>query len=138
MDSTTTDRRRWWTLAVLCLSLLVVSLDNTILNVALPTLVEDLSATASQQQWMVDAYTLIFASLLLATGSLGDKFGRRGALATGMVIFGAGDAVDPDQRVHRPQGAHQGDRGVGRRVRSRRGHRPGARRLAARALLVGL
>ena len=93
MDSTTTDRRRWWTLAVLCLSLLVVSLDNTILNVALPTLVEDLGATASQQQWMVDAYTLIFASLLLATGSLGDKFGRRGALATGMVIFGAGSAV---------------------------------------------
>ncbi|MFT3851575.1 MAG: MFS transporter [Ilumatobacteraceae bacterium] len=91
--ATATNRRRWWTLGVLCLSLLVVSLDNTILNVALPTLVEDLGATASQQQWMVDAYTLIFASLLLATGSLGDKFGRRGALVTGMVIFGAGSGL---------------------------------------------
>src|SRR5262252_6085240 len=93
MDTATAHQRRWWTLGVLCVSLLVVSLDNTILNVALPTLVEDLHATASQQQWMVDAYTLIFASLLLATGSLGDRFGRRGALVTGMVIFGTGSAL---------------------------------------------
>jgi len=83
-------KRRWLTLAVLCVSLLVVSLDNTILNVALPTLVEDLHATASQQQWLVDAYTLVFASLLLTGGALGDKFGRRGALMIGLGIFGTG------------------------------------------------
>src|SRR5215207_7186484 len=83
MDPSTIYRRRWATLAVLCVSLLVIGLDTTILNVALPTLVEDLSATASQQQWMVDAYVLVFASLLLTAGALGDKFGRRGALTAG-------------------------------------------------------
>src|SRR3954449_12683150 len=93
MDSTTIDRRRWWTLGVLCLSLLVVSLDTTILNVALPTLVEDLNATASQQQWMVDAYVLVFASLLLTAGALGDKYGRRGALTAGLAIFGLGSVA---------------------------------------------
>src|SRR6516165_4351342 len=93
MDPTTTHQRRWWTLGVLCVSLLVIGLDNTILNVALPTLVEDLHATASQQQWIVDAYTLVFASLLLTAGSLGDKFGRRGALAIGLAIFGTGSVV---------------------------------------------
>ena len=59
MDTATAHQRRWWTLGVLCVSLLVIGLDNTILNVALPTLVEDLHATASQQQWIVDAYTLV-------------------------------------------------------------------------------
>src|SRR5262249_254249 len=93
MDAETTHRRRWWTLAVLCLSLLVIGIDNTILNVALPTLVEDLHATASQQQWMVDAYTLVFASLLLTAGMLGDRFGRRGALTAGLVMFGAGSVT---------------------------------------------
>ena len=62
--------RRWWILGVLCLSLLVIGLDNTILNVALPTLSRDLGATNSQLQWMVDAYVLVFAGLLLTTGSL--------------------------------------------------------------------
>ena len=93
MDAATARQRRWWTLGVLCVSLLVIGLDNTILNVALPTLVEDLHATASQQQWIVDAYTLVFASLLLTAGMLGDKFGRRGALAVGLAIFGLGSAV---------------------------------------------
>lgn len=83
-------RRRWWTLAVLCLSLVVITLDNTILNVALPTLVRDLNATTSQLQWFVDAYTLAFAGLLLTAGSLGDRYGRRGALTLGLVIFGLG------------------------------------------------
>src|SRR6476619_6048922 len=80
--------RRWWTLGVLCLSLLVISLDNTILNVALPTLVRDLGASSSQLQWMVDAYTLVFAGLLLTAGSLSDRYGRRTALASGLVVFG--------------------------------------------------
>src|SRR5215831_19469059 len=93
MDVTTTHSRRWWILGVLCLSLLAVGLDNTILNVALPTLVEDLHATASQQQWIVDAYTLVFASLLLTAGTMGDKFGRRGALMVGLLVFGTGSAI---------------------------------------------
>jgi EmrB/QacA subfamily drug resistance transporter len=93
MDAATIYRRRWGTLAVLCVSLLVIGLDTTILNVALPTLVEDLHATASQQQWMVDAYVLVFASLLLTAGALGDKFGRRGALTVGLALFGVGSAA---------------------------------------------
>src|SRR3954470_15889413 len=83
-------RRRWLTLAVLCVSLLVIVIDNTIVNVALPTLVRDLGTTTSQLQWVVDAYTLVFAGLLLTAGSLGDRFGRRGALTVGLLIFGAG------------------------------------------------
>ena len=82
--------RRWWILVVLCFSLLVIVLDNTILNVAIPTIVRDLNATNSQLQWMVDAYTLVFAGLLLTAGSLGDRFGRRGALQFGLVLFGLG------------------------------------------------
>jgi EmrB/QacA subfamily drug resistance transporter len=82
--------RRWWILAVLCFSLLVIVLDNTILNVAIPTIVRDLDATNSQLQWMVDSYTLVFAGLLLTAGSLGDRFGRRGALQVGLVLFGLG------------------------------------------------
>jgi EmrB/QacA subfamily drug resistance transporter len=85
--------RRWLTLGVLCLSLFVIVMDNTIVNVALPTLVRDLGTSTSQLQWVVDSYTLVFAGLLLAAGSLGDRFGRRGALNVGLVIFGAASAV---------------------------------------------
>ena len=73
-------QRRWWALAVLCLSLVVLAMDNTILNVALPTLARDLQATGSQLQWMVDAYLLVFAGLLLTMGAVGDRFGRKLAL----------------------------------------------------------
>src|SRR5262245_31125267 len=82
--------RRYLILGVLCFSLLVIVLDNTILNVAIPTIVRDLDATNSQLQWIVDAYALVFAGLLLTAGSLGDRFGRRGALQLGLVVFGAG------------------------------------------------
>src|SRR3954469_21877606 len=85
--------RRWWILVVLCLSLVVITLDNTILNVALPTLVRDLHATNSQLQWIVDGYTLVFAGLLLTAGSLGDRLGRKGALQIGLAIFGVGSAM---------------------------------------------
>lgn len=91
-------RRRWLTLLVLCLSLMVIGLDNTILNVALPTLARSaheggLGATASQLQWMVDSYTIVFAGLLLTAGSLGDRFGRYGGLAAGLTIFGVGSVL---------------------------------------------
>jgi EmrB/QacA subfamily drug resistance transporter len=85
--------RRWWILGVLCLSLFIIVLDNSILNVALPTIVRELDASNSQLQWMVDAYTLVFAGLLLTAGSLGDRFGRRGALQIGFVIFGIGSLL---------------------------------------------
>src|ERR687893_932630 len=80
--------RRWWTLLILSASLLVISLDNTILNVALPTVERDLDAGSGQLQWIVDSYTLVFAGLLLTMGALGDRFSRRGALVSGLVIFG--------------------------------------------------
>lgn len=86
-------RRRWWMLAVLCLSLVVITLDNTILNVALPTLVRELDATNSQLQWMIDSYTLVFAGMLLTAGSLGDRIGRKGALQFGLVVFALGSAL---------------------------------------------
>ncbi len=86
-------RRRWATLAILCVSLLVIVIDNTIVNVALPTLVRDLGTSVSDLQWVVDAYTLVFAGLLLTAGSLGDRFGRKGALTIGLVIFGGASAA---------------------------------------------
>jgi len=89
MDAATIHERRWWTLGVLSVSLLIIGIDNTILNVALPTLQEHFSASSSQLQWFVDSYVIVFASLLLTMGSLGDRFGRKGALDLGLIIFGA-------------------------------------------------
>ena len=85
--------RRWWTLGVLCISLVMIVVANASLNVALPTLVSDLHASSSSLQWIVDAYGLVFAGLLLTAGSLGDRFGRRLALNGGLVIFGAASAA---------------------------------------------
>jgi MFS family permease len=75
---------------VLALSLLVITMGNTILNVGLPTIREELDASSSQLQWIVDSYLLVFAGLLLAAGSLGDRFGRKRALVSGLVVFGLG------------------------------------------------
>jgi EmrB/QacA subfamily drug resistance transporter len=93
MDEAAIHRRRWWTLAALCLTLAIIGIDNTILNVALPTLVGDIHASNSELQWIVDAYTLVFAGLLLTSGSLGDRFGRKGALTVGLLIFGGGSVA---------------------------------------------
>ena len=87
--------RRWWTLGVLCLSLVLIGLDNTVLNVALPTIQRTFSATAAELQWMVDAYVLVFAGLLLTMGALGDRFGRARALQLGLVIFGVSSLTAP-------------------------------------------
>ena len=86
------SQRRWAALAVLSAALALVSLDNTIVNVALPTLQEDLGATTSQLQWVVDAYSVMFAGTLLLAGSLGDRFGRRRMLLVGLAIFIAASA----------------------------------------------
>jgi len=81
---------RWIGLLFIGVSLLVISLDNTILNVALPSISNDLGASASDLQWIVDAYVLVFAALLLTMGSIGDRFGRKRALQFGLVMFGLG------------------------------------------------
>ena len=87
------DSRRWLVLGVMCLSLLLIVMDNTIVNVAIPTMQRDLDASTSQLQWVVDAYILIFAGLLLTMGALSDRFGRRGALAIGLAIMGVGSVL---------------------------------------------
>ena len=159
---------RWATLAVLCLSLLVVVVDNSIVNVALPTLARQLHASTTSLQWVVDSYTLATAGLLLTLGSLGDRIGLHRTLAAGLLIFGLGsvlaalsgsaaqliaframmgigaaaimpgDAVHPDERIHGRQGAGEGHRALVRRDRPRRCDRSHPGRLAARALQLGL
>jgi len=82
--------RRWSALVVLCTAVLIVNVDNTILNVALPTLVRTLHATSSQLQWIVDSYAVVFAGLLLVGGSLADRFGRKRFFLTGLTVFVTG------------------------------------------------
>jgi DHA2 family multidrug resistance protein-like MFS transporter len=79
--------RRWWILPVLCLSVLLVAIDSTIVNVALPTLAHDLHASTSDLQWIVDVYTVFFAGLLLVCGNVGDRLGRKRILHLGLVLF---------------------------------------------------
>ena len=81
--------RRWWILAVLCVVVLIVVIDNTIVNVALPVLSKDLHASNSSLQWIVDAYSLPFAGLLLAGGGLSDRLGRKRVMQFGLIAFGA-------------------------------------------------
>src|SRR5437879_9833452 len=81
--------RRALILTSLLLAAFAINLDTTIVNVALPTLVRKLHASNSQLQWVVDAYNLLFAALLLAAGSLSDRFGRKGFLLVGLGVFGA-------------------------------------------------
>ena len=82
--------RRWAALVVLCAAALIINVDNTILNVALPTLVRKLHATSSELQWVVDSYALVFAGLLLVGGSLADRLGRKRFFLIGLGIFAAG------------------------------------------------
>lgn len=81
-------RMRWWTLILLSLSLVIVIVDDTIINVALPTLQRELDASAASLQWIVTSYIVVFAGLLLTMGTLGDRFGRRRLLQLGLVTFG--------------------------------------------------
>ncbi|MFC4584439.1 MFS transporter [Sphaerisporangium corydalis] len=87
------DPRRWWILGVLCVSLLVLVVDNTVLNLAIPSLIRDLGATPADIQWIIDAYILVFAGLLLTAGSLSDRYGRRRFLIVGLVVFGGASVV---------------------------------------------
>ena len=82
--------KRWYVLVIMCIVLFIISIDNTVLNLALPSISAGLGATASQLQWIVDSYTLIFASLLITTGSIGDRYGRKKLLLIGLTLFGLG------------------------------------------------
>lgn len=83
---------RWLALTVLCVPLLIVSLDNTVLNVVLPTLVRDLHATTNELQWIVDTYVMVYAGLLLAVGSVADRVGRKRTFLIGLVVFAGASA----------------------------------------------
>ncbi|QNP72830.1 MFS transporter [Streptomyces roseirectus] len=86
-------RRRLLVLAICCMSLLIVSLDNTVLNVALPAMQRDLDASTAGLQWTIDAYTLVLASLLMLAGSTADRIGRRKVFMTGLVVFSLGSLL---------------------------------------------
>jgi hypothetical protein len=86
-------RRRRLVLAICCLSLFIVGLDSTIVNVALPSIQRDLHAPVSGLQWTIDAYTLVLASFLILSGSIGDRVGRRRVFQTGLVLFTLGSLL---------------------------------------------
>ncbi|SNT43821.1 drug resistance transporter, EmrB/QacA subfamily [Asanoa hainanensis] len=95
---------RWWILVVLCLSSLVLVVDSMALTVAVPHMTAELGATAQDMQWILDSYILVFAGLLLTSGSLGDRFGRRKVMIIGLVLFGAASLAatfvsDPGQMI---------------------------------------
>src|SRR6059058_4730817 len=87
------ENRRWWTLAAMCFALFMVMLDNTVVNVALPSIQKDLGASISGLEWTVNAYTLTVAVLLVTGGRLGDIFGRRRMFLFGVVVFGISSAA---------------------------------------------
>ncbi|MFI6942843.1 MFS transporter [Streptomyces sp. NPDC050418] len=88
-----THRRRLLILAICCMSLLIVSLDNTVLNIALPSMRQELDADVAGMQWTIDAYTLVLASLLMLAGSTADRIGRRKVFLTGLVLFTIGSVL---------------------------------------------
>src|SRR2546422_4542769 len=88
-----TQLRKGWILFSLCLAALVINIDVTIVNVTLPSLVRQLGATTTNLQWVVDAYTLVFAALILAAGSLSDRVGRKGILLAGLGVFATASLV---------------------------------------------
>ncbi len=89
----TDDNRRWWTLGAMCFALFMIMLDNTVVNVALPSIQRDLKSSVSGLEWTVNAYTLSFAVLLVTGGRLGDIFGRRRMFLFGVVVFAASSAM---------------------------------------------
>src|SRR5512144_3031447 len=85
--------KRWIGLIFIGISVIVLSLDNTVLNVALPSIARDLNAGTADLQWIVDGYVLVFAALLLTMGTLGDRIGRKRALQLGLVLFAVGSVA---------------------------------------------
>src|SRR5215510_8809490 len=83
------QRQRTWVLRVMCLALMMVSAAVAGLNVALPSIARDTGASMTQLQWIVDAYAIVFAALLVPAGAIGDRFGRKPLLTAGLALFGA-------------------------------------------------
>jgi EmrB/QacA subfamily drug resistance transporter len=103
-ESVPKPSQRWLVLAVLCLAVFTILVDTSIVNVALPSLVRELDASTRDLLWIVDAYNLMFAALVLAAGSLSDRYGRKGALMTGLIVFGLASvlgsmATTPNQLI---------------------------------------
>jgi MFS family permease len=94
-------RRRLLVLAICCMSLLIVSLDVTVLNVALPSMQRELHASTSGMQWTIDAYTLVLASLLMLAGSTADRIGRKRVFIAGLVVFAVGSLRHASSLPHR-------------------------------------
>lgn len=115
MEREEVHRRRWWILGILCLSVVIVALDNLILNVALPIIQRELDASSSELQWTVDAYSLVFAALLFTSGGLGDRYGRKLALTIGLVLFGGASLVTAFSTSTEMLIAFRAVMGVGRR-----------------------
>src|SRR5215203_4785893 len=86
-DRVNDGNAKWWTLVPACFALFMAILDNLVVNVALPTISRELDATTTQLQWIVSAYTLIFASLQITAGGLGDRFGRKTWFMAGLALF---------------------------------------------------
>jgi EmrB/QacA subfamily drug resistance transporter len=93
LEAITERNRKWWTLGAMCFALFMIMLDNTVVNVALPSIQRSLHASLSGLEWTINAYTLTFAVLLVTGGRLGDVFGRRRAFLTGVVLFAASSAT---------------------------------------------
>ena len=87
------DNRRWWALGAMCFALFMIMLDNTVVNVALPSIERDLGASLSSLEWTINGYTLTLAALILLGGSLGDRFGRRRIFVIGTVWFAVASAL---------------------------------------------
>ena len=92
MAQATGTARRWWVLAVMSVGTMIVFLDDTVVNTALPRISLDLQTTTAGLQWVVDAYVLVLAGLLLLCGSLGDRYGRKRVMTIGLVVFAAASA----------------------------------------------
>ena len=158
----TSENRKWWTLGAVALGLFMIMLDNTVVNVALPTIQRDLDAGLPELEWIVSGYALTFAALLLTGGKLADLLGRRLMFVTGLGdlrrlvarLRARADRGVPDRGARRPgrrRGAHEpghaldhhgsvpaaaarhGDRDLGRRLGVGARHRPARRRAADRA-----
>ena len=104
----TDENRKWWTLGAMCFALFMIMLDNTVVNVALPSIQKDLGASISGLEWTISGYTLSFAVLLATGGRLGDIFGRRRIFLIGVVVFAlssatAGFAPDATSLVDQPR-----------------------------------
>lgn len=116
----TSGSGRWAMLAVLCSSLLLVAMDATILNVALPALIDDLQPSAVQQLWIIDIYGLVLGGLLVTTGALSDRLGRRKLFLIGFVLFGVASVlaatVEQLDAAHRRARAARRRRGDGHAV----------------------